>query len=38
MFFQVTIMLDLTSPSPYTKKSIDNVLASTKNNLMNGLL
>ena len=29
---------DLTSPSPYTKKSIDNVLASTKKILMNGLL
>ena len=33
MFFQVTILLDLTHQVHIQKKSIDNVLASTKNNL-----
>ena len=33
MYFPAIMKLDLHSPSPYTKKSIDNVLSSTKNNL-----
>ena len=36
MFFQVIMKLAEIRPSPYTKKSIDNVLATTKDNLMNG--
>ena len=33
MYFQAIVKLDVSSPSPYTKKSIDKVLASTKENL-----
>ena len=33
MYFQVIMKLDLIGPSPYTKKSIDYVLSTTKINL-----
>ncbi len=32
-FISVGLMVGISSPSPYTKKSIDNVMATTKTNL-----